>query len=115
MSLIIYQDKKLFFNFTEGLVIQSNYLSNDQIGHLFHNVDLYKWESGLMARRVQHYGYAYNYLSKSVNKITDDIPDYFKPILDQLLKDGLITKMPNQLIINEYTNGTNRFLCRGFY
>jgi alkylated DNA repair dioxygenase AlkB len=69
-------------------------------------IDQQSWLTDLR-RRVQHYGYRYDYKSRSVDasQFLGPLPDWCLPFLQQLLQDGLIMQMPDQLIINEYLPG----------
>jgi len=55
---------------------------------------------------VQQYGYKYSYTSRnlSVNDKTDEIPQFIEPV-SQKLRTYFNGKLPQQLIINEYTPG----------
>src|SRR5207302_3430864 len=58
-------------------------------------------------RRVQHYGYHYDYKAREVNPsmYVGPLPD-FAVALGRLLRErGLIEEMPDQLIVNEYEPG----------
>ena len=62
-----------------------------------------------MNRRVQHYGYKFNYATLLIDDIDDadknKIPEVFTGLLHRLLDEQIITKLPNQLTINEYYPG----------
>jgi alkylated DNA repair dioxygenase AlkB len=53
------------------------------------------------SRKVQHYGYRYNYKSKSVTDPAEPIPDEFKSLLEHLSDFGQF----NQAILNNYEPG----------
>jgi alkylated DNA repair dioxygenase AlkB len=60
-----------------------------------------------MKRRVQHYGWRYDYKARSV---TNDLrigvlPDWLQTYAVRLQQAGLFTEMPDQAIINEYQTG----------
>lgn len=62
----------------------------------------------LKNRRVLHYGYEFVY---GVNNIARDtplghgIPDVCLPLLHELVSRGYISRMPDQLTVNEYLPG----------
>lgn len=79
------------------------------------NLDEKKWFNinprNPKSRKVQHYGYSYNYRTYNVSKKCDDIPDILIPIRDllekickkkQLIPENYIF---NQCIINKYESG----------
>ena len=63
------------------------------------------------SRRVQHYGYRYDYLSHRVGEPINPIPDGLLPLQEGLtaicLENGIIdeTYIFNQCIVNEYESG----------
>ena len=61
------------------------------------------------SRKVQHFGYKYNYLSSNVNEKCDDIPKYLNRIKKKLVKickvKNLQTDEFNQCIVNNYKPG----------
>ena len=62
---------------------------------------------GDLRRRVQHYGYRYDYTKRNITE--DDkigeLPDWSLPIADRLVADGIFSSRPDQLIVNEYEPG----------
>lgn len=77
-------------------------------------LDKRTWSSvsdSAQSRRVQHYGYQYDYVSRRVGEQIDPIPDALLPlqkILTEIcLEQGLIdeTYVFNQCIVNEYKPG----------
>lgn len=89
-----------------GLTYIADYLSNDEQNQLLHLIDRQTWSTELK-RRVQHYGYQYNYQKRSVSSSTylGDLPDWIMRIAERLYRYSLIKKIPNQVIINEYDPG----------
>lgn len=60
-----------------------------------------------LKRRVQHYGWRYDYKARG---ITQDlrigpIPDWFGGLCERLATDGIFSRIPDQVIINEYQPG----------
>lgn len=89
-----------------GLTYIPDYLNNDQHKCLLDLIDLQIWATDLK-RRVQHYGYQYNYQKRSLNSSSylGALPDWIMNIAVQLYRDGLTNNIPNQVIINEYQPG----------
>lgn len=56
--------------------------------------------SNALKRRVQHYGYKYNYVTKTALELASPIPEMFKRLAMQLNLDS-----PDQVIVNEYLPG----------
>ena len=62
------------------------------------------WESSLL-RRTQQFGYKFAHLSSSLIRADEGMPLWTTPLLQRGIDNGLFTRMPNQLIINEYDPG----------
>eukprot|EP01080_Neovahlkampfia_damariscottae_P008247 gene8247-71_t len=81
-----------------GLTIIENFITKDQEEALINEIDSKKWSTNIK-RRVQHFGYEFNYLNNNIdvtNKI-GDLPSYCN---DFYFKDRV-----DQLTINEYEPG----------
>ncbi len=92
--------------FISGLQYIPDYISIEQEKQLIDIIDTQNWLTDLK-RRVQHYGYKYNYTAR---KITSDhyigtIPDWLLSICKKLLEDKIFKIIPDQVIINEYLPG----------
>lgn len=89
-----------------GLLYIANYISQPHHAFLCTTIDEQEWR-GDLARRTQHYGYVYDYRAKRVDPASrlGDLPPWLHRIAVQLAADGLISKAPDQAIINEYTPG----------
>jgi alkylated DNA repair dioxygenase AlkB len=61
------------------------------------------------SRKVQHYGYLYDYKSGRTTTKTDLIPEEFSPLIDSLKKKCIDNKLDqtdfNQVIVNNYEIG----------
>lgn len=73
---------------------------------LIKTIDAQPWNTELK-RRVQHYGWRYDYKARSV---TNDLrigalPDWLQSYAVRLQQAGLFTELPDQAIINEYQPG----------
>jgi len=89
-----------------GLQLIQDAITQEQHDHLIAIIDQQPWLTDLR-RRVQHYGYRYDYKSRSVDasQFLGPLPDWSMPFLEQLQHAGLIEQIPDQLIINEYEPG----------
>ncbi len=89
-----------------GLVYIPDYLSMQHHNWLMAQIDAETWDTSLK-RRVQHYGYRYDYKAR---KVTSDmhlgpLPSWLARISTQLTNDGFISAKPDQVIVNEYFPG----------
>ena len=67
-------------------------------------------------RRVQHYGYKYDYKARSIDysMFIGELPIWAKEMAKRLFDEKYISEFPDQLIINEYQPGqgiTNHVDC----
>jgi len=86
----------------DGLQVIYGFVTPDQEEALLDEIDASE-RSNELSRRVQHYGYRYNYRKRQVTK-----DDYLGPLPEwsQLEFDETIVKEPfDQMIVNEYMPG----------
>ncbi len=89
-----------------GLTYIPNFIDSTTESDLIKTIDTQPWITELK-RRVQHYGWRYDYKARSV---TNDIrigalPDWLKSCAMGLQQTGLFADTPDQVIINEYQPG----------
>jgi len=74
--------------------------------HLLRTIDSQPWLTDLK-RRVQHYGYRYDYSAREVTEASrlDPLPDWLAEIGARLVSEGHFEREPDQVIINEYLPG----------
>jgi len=79
----------------EGLVYTTNYITVEQEQLLISKIDEQPWLTDLK-RRVQHYGYKYDYKARKItpNLKIADVPEWLQ------ILDGF-----DQVIVNEYLTG----------
>jgi alkylated DNA repair dioxygenase AlkB len=89
-----------------GLTYCQEFLTLEDQRHVLAEVDACPWRSDLK-RRVQHYGYKYDYKARSVDHsmYVGPLPAFALEIAQRLLDRGLVEEMPDQLIVNEYEPG----------
>jgi alkylated DNA repair dioxygenase AlkB len=89
-----------------GLTYIANYLNADTQNQLLNIIDQQEWSTKLK-RRVQHYGYRYDYKKGSLasSSYLGLLPDWAQSLANQLYQDGLTAKIPDQVIVNEYEPG----------
>ncbi len=87
----------------KGLIYIPDYITSLVENELISFIDSQEWSNELI-RRVQHYGYKYDYKNKLIKKDSylGELPNIFHSIGEQLFSADLINKIPNQAIINEY-------------
>lgn len=88
----------------KGLIVIENYVSVPEQERLLAAVNKQTWLN-LLKRRVQHYGYEYDYQKRSAITKIGDLPDFTKELTNSLVNNGYFETTPDQLIINEYTPG----------
>src|SRR5688572_967890 len=89
-----------------GLRYLSNIISPEEESMLIETVDKQIWLSPLQ-RRVQHYGYIYDYKKRTVTEemFIGGLPAWLQGLAESLHRNGYIGKIPDQVIINEYEPG----------
>jgi alkylated DNA repair dioxygenase AlkB len=90
----------------EGFSYHPNYISPDEEKRLIETIDQKSWMNDLK-RRVQHYGYRYDYKSRIVKNdfFIGTLPAWLNNLSLQLHQDNLFPKPPDQVIVNEYLPG----------
>jgi alkylated DNA repair dioxygenase AlkB len=81
-----------------GFKLLKNAIDEETENTLIENILLGTWSNEL-SRRTQQYGYKYDYYSRQIERVDTPIPEYMliPPILEHIA--------PEQVIVNEYTNG----------
>ncbi|MDE0634376.1 MAG: alpha-ketoglutarate-dependent dioxygenase AlkB [Candidatus Poribacteria bacterium] len=89
-----------------GLQYIENYIDNDRHNWLLTEIDKHEWLNDLK-RRVQHYGFKYDYKARKVNldMRIGKLPEWLKRLSNKLHKDGHMPVIADQVIINEYAPG----------
>lgn len=89
------------------LFYQEDYLSPTEHNALWSQInEAHNWIIDLK-RRVQHYGYRYDYKARQVNLAmrVGPLPLWLQQLAQRLHDDGHIAVVPDQVIVNEYTPG----------
>lgn len=86
-----------------GLSIVRDFLTAEEEASLIASIDACPWRSDL-SRRVQHYGWKYDYEARRVDAAAwlGPLPPWSGLLVDRLLKRGLLDELPDQMIVNEY-------------
>lgn len=89
-----------------GLTYIPSFIPPDAAKCIINTVDSLDWQTSLR-RRVQHYGWRYDYKSRRIDQgdWLGPLPGFTLPILERLIQAGIFASPPDQLIVNEYTAG----------
>jgi alkylated DNA repair dioxygenase AlkB len=89
-----------------GLILFRNFLNADEQREALAHIDATPWR-GDLKRRVQHYGYRYDYTARRVDHSMrlGELPPFALAIARKLFESGLTAEVPDQLIVNEYQPG----------
>lgn len=89
-----------------GLTYIPDFITRDEENALITAIDTQSWLNDLK-RRVQHYGYKYDYKARSVTKDSwlGPLPDWIQPLAQKLQTEHLFRTLPDQTIVNEYLPG----------
>lgn len=98
-----------------GLKYIPNFISEKEHSDLSLAINKEVWLTDIK-RRVQHYGWKYDYKLRSIDysMYLGELPEWIKPVALRLAQKGCMSKIPDQLIINEYLPGqgiTNHVDC----
>jgi alkylated DNA repair dioxygenase AlkB len=104
----------------DDFVIVPDFLSKAEEHELLLKIDAAPWNLD-MKRRVQQYGYRYDYKARAVSDRDriEDLPDWAFEISQRLIECNYFDTIPDQVIINEYEPGqgisphTDRTSCFG--
>jgi alkylated DNA repair dioxygenase AlkB len=88
-----------------GLAYLAGFVAESDEPRLIAAVDAEPWLTDLK-RRVQHYGYRYDYKARKVDPAMylGPLPAWSQPLAERLVADGHMAA-PDQLIVNEYEPG----------
>lgn len=89
-----------------GFTYIPDYISADEAEKLLLAIDQQIWSTQLK-RRVQHYGYQYDYKKRLIDPAMNlgALPNWAQDIAERFTLEGLTEKNPNQVIVNEYQPG----------
>lgn len=89
-----------------GLTYLPNVINPNSVTQLIQNIDNQSWRTDFK-RRVQHYGYLYNYKRSTVDPsmYMGELPDWANDLVEILIANPDFGIIPDQMIINEYLPG----------
>lgn len=90
----------------DGLIYIPNFITPAEEVLLLNTIDQQPWLTDLK-RRVQHYGWKYDYTARRVDTSMwlGELPDWLMDYCQRLYNEGHFPKIPDQVIINEYQPG----------
>jgi alkylated DNA repair dioxygenase AlkB len=90
----------------KGLLYIPEYITKEEHASLWQSVNAENW-LGDLKRRVQHYGYKYDYKARFIDYSMriGELPDWVMGLANKLHQKGYMTAIPDQLIVNEYKQG----------
>ena len=85
-----------------GLLYQPDFLAGPDAAALINWIDRQPWQADLK-RRVQHYGYRYDYRARRARAedYLGPLPEAFAELAERLLSHGFAAR-PDQVVVNEY-------------
>ena len=86
-----------------GAIYEPAFLKYDESRFLLEMVDDKPWANELK-RRVQHYGWKYDYSSRFVTEgmKAEPLPYFIRTAAEMLMDRGWFERVPDQVIVNEY-------------
>ena len=86
-----------------GLKYMPDFISAPEEKDLVAEIDRADWSTELQ-RRVQHYGWRYDYKARQIDASMriGPLPDWAVRLARRLVSNRLLTELPDQVIVNEY-------------
>lgn len=86
-----------------GLHYTPDFLDADEEATVVERIDRNPW-NGEMQRRVQHYGFRYDYRTRQTpaSERARPLPGWARAVARRLCESGFLPELPDQLIVNEY-------------
>ena len=90
----------------DGLQYIEDYITEAQHDWVSARIDEHPWLDDLK-RRVQHYGFKYNYKARKVDMDMHigELPEWLNRLSEKLYEDGYMPEVADQVIVNEYLPG----------
>lgn len=89
-----------------GLTYVPDFISESEHKEIWEAINKEKWLDDLK-RRVQHYGYKYDYKKRSLDysMYIGAIPQWTNFVAKRIVEKGYMRTLPDQVIVNEYLPG----------
>ena len=90
----------------EGLKYVPEFITEAEERYLLQSINSESWLTDIK-RRVQHYGYRYDYKARSIDysMYLGEVPLWSKIIAERLVEMNYLDYLPDQIIVNEYVPG----------
>jgi alkylated DNA repair dioxygenase AlkB len=88
-----------------GLCYFPEFVTAEEADYLLDRVNRGEWRNDLRKRRVQQYGYKYDYFKRTLSEQPGIFPKWLKVFADDLEERGVFDIAPDQVIANEYLPG----------
>lgn len=92
-------------NIPQGLYYNREFITPEFERSLIDEIYSQQWNEGLeksLNRRTQHYEHYYEYSKPTQRRKAKPMPPTIKKLADLIYNYGIIDKMPDQVLINEY-------------
>ena len=89
----------------DGLVYMPEFITEAEEKELIEIIDNEEWlEDTQMKRRVQHYGWKYDYKARQIDASSQigELPPWAHELATKLHSEGWVKIVPDQVIVNEY-------------
>jgi len=96
--------EKVLIESVPGLLLVKNFISKAEEDKLLQEINKMPWSTKLK-RRVQQYGYEYDYTSRNAANSLGPLPDFLAFTVDRIMEHSLSSVRPDQCIVNEYEPG----------
>ena len=89
-----------------GATYVPEFFSGEEAAQIVAALDAGPWDTTLK-RRVQHFGYRYDYRARAVtgDAYLGPLPDWLSGVCGRLVGEGYFENLPDQVIANEYLPG----------
>ena len=106
MSTLLSQLSFFQTDLPSGLKYLPDFVSGEEADYLANKIDAQPWRSDLK-RRVQHYGYRYDYKARQAREedYLGPLPSFLQVLAERLTHAGHFGSVPDQVIVNEYMPG----------
>ncbi len=86
-----------------GFSLRQDFITEDEERELLTTIDAQDWDDQ-MSRRVQHYGWRYDYKARRVDpkSYLGPLPHWLSVLAMRLKDEGVFTELPDQVIVNNY-------------
>ncbi|MEO4014979.1 alpha-ketoglutarate-dependent dioxygenase AlkB [Pseudomonas rossensis] len=87
----------------KGLLIIQDFITPKEESSFLASIEKAPWDSS-MTRRVQHYGWRYDYKARKIlpSAYLGPLPKWAESLGKRLVKEKYLSELPDQVIVNEY-------------